>query len=243
MYSVKVRFWWRHAKTLYGLFQLNTSTTHFTPLNNEGNILDLIITNEPDIISGIEAHSPTTMDFPTDHWILDFDLTCRLRLLKTPSRVVYNFKNFKFDLLRRDIQESSRLIELATSDDIDNAWDGWSNEVIDIINSHVPKTKARDKDTPPWFDNEVKHLQKKKESARRRAVKSQSPCHRAKYVDLRRESKKLIAAKHREYVKDLGQSLHLNPKRFWGYFRSKSKTNAVPDTAYTTTSKVQHSTC
>ena len=146
-------------------------------------------------------------------------------------------------LLRRDIQESSRLIELATSDDIDNAWDGWSNEVIDIINSHVPKTKARDKDTPPWFDNEVKHLQKKKESARRRAVKSQSPCHRAKYVDLRRESKKLIAAKHREYVKDLGQSLHLNPKRFWGYFRSKSKTNAVPDTAYTTTSKVQHSTC
>ena len=73
-----------------GLFQLNTSSTHFTPLNNEGKILDLIITNEPDIISSIEVHSPTTMDFPTDHWILDFDLTCRLRRLKTSPRIVYN---------------------------------------------------------------------------------------------------------------------------------------------------------
>ena len=55
-----------------GLFQLNTFPTRFSSTNNSGNILDLLITNEPEMISNIEVHAPSSVDFPSDHSILEF---------------------------------------------------------------------------------------------------------------------------------------------------------------------------
>ena len=84
--------------------------------------------------------------------------------------------------------------------------------------------------TPPWFDSEIKHLLKRKETARRRAKRTNLPAHAAIYSNLRRECKRLIDVKHKSYVKELCEQVHDNPKRFWSYFRARSKTNSVPDT-------------
>lgn len=84
---------------------MNTCPTHFTA-NNKGNILDLILTNDPDMISNIEMISPLDIGFPTDHHILDFDVTMRNVCLMTPKRQVYNYKAADIQGLKKDIQDS-----------------------------------------------------------------------------------------------------------------------------------------
>ena len=99
---------------------------------------------------------------------------------------------------------------------------------MDIITTHIPKIRAKDANTPPWIDAEVLHLLKKKESARRAAKKSKNIAHHDKFRALRKESKTLIDLKFKEYTKSLGESIKENPKRFWRYFRCKTKSNSIP---------------
>ena len=49
-----------------------------------------------------------------------------------------------------------------------------------------------------------------------------------KFRALRKEVKILINAKQKGYIESLGDSLKENPKRFWNYYRSKTKSNSIP---------------
>ena len=75
----------------------------------------------------------------------------------------------------------------------------------------------------------VRHLFKKKESARRAAKKHRDSVRfLEKFRALRKEVKTLINTKQKEYIESLGDSLKENPKRFWNYYRSKTKSNSIP---------------
>ena len=92
----------------------------------------------------------------------------------------------------------------------------------------MPKARVRDSNTPPWIDKEVRHLLKRKESARRAAKKHNSAFYLEKLSKiLRKESKALINRKLKEYHTPLGDSLKVNPKRFWNYFRHETKSNSI----------------
>ena len=69
---------------------------------------------------------------------------------------------------------------------------------------------------------------KRKESARCPAKKHNSAFYLEKFRILRKESKALINRKLKEYHTSLGDSLKVNPKRFWSYFRHKTKSNSIP---------------
>ena len=133
---------------VHALFQMNTFPTHFTPTNNKGNILDLILTNEPDSISHIESISPTEAGYPTDHQLLEFDVNVHNRRAKNPDRLVYNFKAVDLDALKNDIRTSAALLDSIQYDNIDDCWLNWKSALVDIIDSHVPKIKAKDPTTP-----------------------------------------------------------------------------------------------
>ena len=68
---------------------------------------------------------------------------------------------------------------------------------------------------------------KRKESARCPAKKHNSAFYLEKFRILRKESKALINRKLKEYHTSLGDSLKVNPKRFWSYFRHKTKSNSI----------------
>ena len=85
---------------------------------------------------------------------------------------------------------------------------------MDVIDANMPKARVRDSNTPPWIDKEVRHLLKRKESARRAAKKHNSAFYLEKLSKiLRKESKALINRKLEEYHTSLGDSLKVNPKR------------------------------
>ena len=76
-------------------------------------------------------------------------MSSRLRRYKSPRRHIYDFKNVDFEALCGAIRDSSLLTDCADNEDIDTAWDGWSRTLIELIDNHAPKIKARVGNTPP----------------------------------------------------------------------------------------------
>ena len=128
---------------------------------------------------------------------MDFRLSCCLRRFKTPRRFIYNFKNTDFD--QHFAKTYLNLLFLMTLLQIPTSTlrgrTGVARSSVDIIRKHAPKTRVWDVSSPPWFDSEVRHLQKQKETSRRRAARTNLPSHKAKFLDLSCKCKNLIARK------------------------------------------------
>ena len=109
--------------------------------------------------------------------------------MKKPGRYAYNFKSADFENLKLQIMRSS-----AISNSV-SCWSNWKSALLDITDANIPKHRIRDSNTPPWIDNEVRHLLKRKESARPAAKKHNSAFYLEKFRILRKESKALINRK------------------------------------------------
>ena len=72
------------------------------------------------------------------------------------------------------------------------------------------------------------HLLKKKETVRRQLSHSPTDYLHGKFKKLRTKVKNLLKESRERYFSNLGQSLYLNPKRFWNLFKVKSKTSTIP---------------
>ena len=72
------------------------------------NILDLIISNEPDSINNIETIDESVLPFPTDYIPVTFNpLTPRIPRLPKQSRFVYNLKKTDFETFNKTLHDAN----------------------------------------------------------------------------------------------------------------------------------------
>ena len=124
------------------------------------------------------------------------------------------------------------------STDIDSDWQQWMDLFLGAVADHIPVKTFKRKNTPPWLDNEIKHLLKKKETARRKAKKTGKLNIHEKFRALRRQAKKLIAEKRKEWFQGLPNLLKSNSKKFWSSFKSSTKQSSIPSEVMWTRSDV-----
>ena len=168
----------------HSLLQVNPFPTR------KENILDLIITDAPDRIMNIATLTPIQAALETDHDLLEFDFVARPRMVKKPARYAYNFKSADFENLKLQIMQSSAISNsVSCNSGVDACWSNWKSALLDIIDANIPKARVMDSNTPPWIGKEVRHLMKRKESARRAAKKHNIAFYLEKFRILRKESK------------------------------------------------------
>ena len=98
-----------------------------------------------------------------------------------------------------------------------------------MIERHVPKVLIRNKNNyPKWFDRDVLHLRKKKNTSRRNARSKNTPAAWAKFRKIRNQLQALVRQKHSQFINNLGHSVNANPKRFWSFVKSKNKSASTP---------------
>jgi hypothetical protein len=214
-----------HVLSSYGLVQLNTHPSRAT----SDNILDLVITNFPDKLSKIYAN---TFTYQSDHYLLHFDLSTTIDTVLSPKRTIYNFKRANFDALKEDIINSNLTELIAQEDNIDSKLSTWYTTLKNLINSHVPRTTIKKEHTPPWIDKEVTKQIRRKDSALRKAKKEDTQTNWARFRRFRNRLKNLITTKHREYLQNICDNITSNPKRFWSYIKSKTKSRGLPTFLY-----------
>jgi hypothetical protein len=145
---------------------------------------------------------------------------------------MYNFKRANFTELKNDLTNSNLEEQIRQENNIDSKLSAWVTTVKNLINTHVPRITIKREHTPPWVDKDVIKQIRRKDSALRKAKKEDSQTNWARFRRYRNRLKNLITTKHREYLINICDSVTNNPKRFWTYIKSKTKSRGLPTFLY-----------
>lgn len=183
-------------------------------------ILDLIMTNEENMISDLEYQSPIGK---SDHCLLKFTYNCYTLLKKNRKATkLYskaNFSNFKEELNRIDWEEK------LSNEDINANWDYFLSKMNELEEKYIP-TKIFDNNKKHRFpiNEKTRDLIKKKNALSKKVVTSKDPEVRKQYNRTRNKVKKEVDKIRRNFEKGLSEKAKTNPKAIWSYIKSKSKT-------------------
>ena len=133
------------------------------PTHNCGNKLDLLLSNCPEIITNVETSTPEQCKFPTDHYIVEFQIKLKFKRARNVKRRSYNYIVANFEGLRSCL--SNVPFENAFSDDIVQYWSDWKDLFLTAVNKFVPVKTIKDINSPLWIDGEVRQLVRKKYAA------------------------------------------------------------------------------
>lgn len=204
---------------------------YFTQINSKisnvhGNILDLVFVNTPSLIPEIESFNLDC--FPSDHAVLYFEIHTRLPHMPKNKRSVYNYKRADFDQLIATFLSAPILDQLMQANDVNELWAIWEEFINKTVDANVPKITFRNSNDPPWFDSEARHIVNRKNSAWRAAKKRGTERLWAKYRALRNEAKATLSSKYDSYILSLADMCKVNPKKFWSFFKAKTKSRSTP---------------
>ena len=190
-----------------------------------GSILDLVLTNTEYLIKDVLMH-PNAFDF--DHHPLTSKLHVKKASPKNTQRKVYCYRRGDFI----GLQETLRVLpwDLLTSDtSIDTNLEKFQDMFFCAIDQHMPQRTLKRRSRPPWIDNEIMKLIRKKKTLWKRLETDGSTDLSLKFKDLRRKTEKLINSNFQQYLQSLSEKLKENPKHFWSFYSTKSKTKRIPE--------------
>ena len=189
------------------------------------NTLDLLLSNIPEKVMNVHGFEDI---IATDHTLISFDVDFKICKKTKVKRSGYNFKNANWSGLKQVLVNIPWELGFV-SDDINTLLSSWCESSISSANDHIPKHTSRCVYDPPWIDKELLALHKKKNSQRKKSRKSKSPEAIAKFKRLRRESNIRIAKKKIEHAIKMKNSVFENPKRFWSYVKSSTRSSQSPN--------------
>lgn len=184
------------------------------------NTLDLIFTNEPDMIDDIQHNAPLGK---SHHDMLTFKMRCYTEL-QPRQREVFNYKRGNYDMLRRLFAEHD-LNSIRTLP-VQEAWDRLMNAVQTSANRSIPKSKpdGLGKKRPMWFGDKVVDKIKAKNKAYQRYRASSSLNDYRTYSRIRNQARWESRKAKMTFEKSLARNAKQNPKAIFKYINGKLKT-------------------
>jgi len=187
----------------------------------EGNvpsILDLVLTNEEDMVDAINYNTGIGK---SDHLTLTFEYNCFIEI-KTNSQTKLNFNKGKYAQVEKDLR--SMQIDY-DNESVQVSWSTFTEKLTKIIEQNIPKCAVRlQRRQNPYIDTETAKAIRDKKSkwikyrhCKNHLTYNNFKIARNKVTDCIRKSKY-------KYEKNIAENAKQNPKLFWKYVRSKSKT-------------------
>lgn len=207
------------------LFQHVTLPTHHRP-GQRANTLDLVMTNENDMIVDLEHTAPLGK---SDHDCLKFIYRCYASQ-KGSTRTNWNLNRGDYAALRRRLAEYNfRDLEFIP---IDDAWKKLHSAIIESMEATIPKIRFRvdRKRRPQWITAEVLKKIKEKNRMHRAFKRSGRDTDYIKYCRLRNQTRWETRRAKVKFEKDLASNAKQNPKAVFKYVNSRLKTQQnIPD--------------
>ena len=203
------------------LHQINIYPTR----NN--NILDLLITNIPELLCITDIITPDQMGICSDHNGLQFEIQMSVKAPPKLSRYVYDFPKGNIIGLRNKLVNEDVLLSCISDshEDLDLDWSLWKEKFMSTADKFIPKRKIKDRNSPPWINAEIRHLLYKKETIRRKLRSNQNNHLKQSYRDIRALIKRQIQESRSSYFDKVGAEIDTNPKRFWSLIKAFTKSS------------------
>lgn len=198
------------------------------PDANAGSLLDLMITNCPDLFHPPTVGPPLGL---SDHYSVNASLNLKTEPPLVPFRRLWNLQKgdvpgFLADLSRQPWPAAH------SSDSMDSQWSQWSSSFMSCATRHIPsKVVRRVTPKPPWLSDVLLAECKLKRSLFRLCKLNPSPLNlsnfrqqRNKVTALLRRAKKSFSAKLEQQIGSSGGGHH-----FWSFVRRcKGRSSSRP---------------
>ena len=197
------------------------------PTHKDGNTLDLLCCNQPNIVSGIEI-LPRNSVCNSDHFAIKFKIKLNFKRLKSQKRRIYNMKKADF----RSINDE--LFRVPWNNIIGNcnaelALDKFEHIFFSICDKFIPKVVTKPSFQPPWFDSELDGICKRKNKLLDKFKRTNDPSVYEEIKKLRKNFKNACSQKKRDNVIN-DDDPALIKKKFWSFFKSTSNSCRIPET-------------
>ena len=190
------------------------------------NILDLIFTME-DIIDDIKYIPPVGK---SDHCSITFNLNKVTQQKANPTKKVFrNYSKANYDEMRKDIKNVNWTNEIQT---VEGGWEAIKCTILDTINKHVPAVNIshNKRRSPLWMNKLALTKVRRKHAAWKRYLNTKSGEDYLKYTRARNQSRSATRKAQREFESKVAKNTKTNPKAFYKYVHSKTKTKSkIPD--------------
>ena len=138
------------------LFQLNLFQLVDEPTHNQGNTLDLIITNNEDIVYNISIH-PHYQPISSDHFIVTLSIKSHADHIPshTPP-VIFDYSKANYPGLINYLSH----IDYTTCEqlsDIDSIWLFIKNNITRGMDLFIPKIRTSSSQFPKWYTSNIRH--------------------------------------------------------------------------------------
>ena len=196
--------------------------------NNIPSLLDLILTNEEGMINSISYLSPLwSKDSESDHLTLIFDYKCYSELKDSESAGL-DLNKGNYDLLRQKFREIN-WEEILIGDDINSMLKTFTKIYDKCVQDSIPAKKCikfKKGNNPIWMNKAGIRKIKRKHRAWQRYLNTKEGQDYQKYARARNEARTYLRKLVREFEKGIVDDIKSNPKAFWKYVKSKSKTKS-----------------
>ena len=115
-----------------------------------------------------------------------------------------------------------------STSDINDDWNFWRDTFLAMANEYIPRKIVKGRYNPPWITPAIISLLKKKETIRQKIHRKNSVALLEKYKNLRHTSKRLIKESRENFFASLSNNLPSNPKLFWSFFKTSTKSSRIP---------------
>ena len=212
----------RKLLDIYEQYDL-TQHVHATTRPASGNILDIMFSSKPNLITNTEVHTGIS-----DHNAVLATVDTRPKLHYSPTRKIFQFRKADFDSMNLEALEfnSTFMMDNPSLRSVEENWKIFKDHLNYLINKFVPSKLSKNKRHLPWVSRDIKRLMRKRERLYKIAREDPRKQHWASYNKLRNRVKKTVEEAHKDYVNGLGNSLKSGEsKKFYSYIKLKRTEN------------------
>ena len=221
-----------NEKGFVDLFQdLNFDQLIGTPTHKDGKVLDLLLCNQPNVITDI-AVQPRGTVCSSDHNSIIFNVKVKCKRLKSPKRKIYNMKKADFKSINCELNKINWEYILDFNC-VNKSLDKFEDIFFSICDKFIPKVVVKSSFQPPWFDSELDTLCKKKVKLLDKKKHTNDPNTKLQINEEIKSVRKLF--RNKVDLKKMANVINdddpaLIKKKFWSFYKSTSNTTRIPET-------------
>lgn len=176
------------------------------------NVLDLCLTQEPDLISNV-----TYLPGISDHLVIELTLSLTTPHKSRYTKFIRNYAGADYSSINSQLEHFYDTFSHGFEERSVNAnWTLYKDKLIQLIESFIPLTRVISDNNNPWYNKTIHKHSNKKKRLYRRAKCCDTLEAWNKYHDCATGYKTAInEAKTKFYTRDLSNILVNKPKKFW----------------------------
>ncbi len=203
------------------------------PTHSKGNILDIVLTNSPEVISNLIVQPLSYLPcLSSDHHPITFQISCSVTTPSENPTPTYNYRKANYSSMN-DFITSHDFSLIYESTDVDCFWLHLKSIIKEAILKFVPKFYHPSERSPVWYNGGIRHKLNRIKSLKKKILSSPTVNN---ILSLKSEEVSLVSDMSQaksDFESNLVNTFAFNNNnRIYKYIRSHTTQSTPPPTIY-----------